>query len=390
MTMSSGADGNKQLSEMAESMIACGVRRIHVLAWRDLDDRDAGGSEIHADEVLKRWQGVGLDIQHRTSRAEGLPPSTVRNGYRVVRRGGRFGVFARTIVDEILHRMGPYDAVVEIWNGVPWLTPLWCRKPRLVILHHIHDLMWSQILPRPAAWLGRTLESSWAPPLYRGTETVTLSEDSRIDLERLGWPEGKLHVAPAGVDSFFSPNGAKTVHPSVAAVGRLAPVKRFNVLLEQFLTVRELVPDATLTIVGEGPERRELETWIANHRAETWVNLVGRVDRSTLREIYRSSWLITSASLAEGWGLTLTEAAGCGTPAVATDIGGHRSAVRDGETGSLVEAQALGRRCAELLIDHETRHSMSTAALRWAGSLSWDDTACMVLKPLHDRIVVRS
>ena len=42
--------------EMASEMIACGVRRIHVLAWRDFDDAEAGGSEDHAHEFMTRWQ----------------------------------------------------------------------------------------------------------------------------------------------------------------------------------------------------------------------------------------------------------------------------------------------------------------------------------------------
>lgn len=377
------------LSEMVTQMRDHGVRRVHVLAWRDLEDREAGGSEVHADAFMRRWQEAGLEILHRTSRAVGIPAETVRNGYRVVRRGGRLGVFPRVILAETLHRMGPYDALVEIWNGVPWLSPIWCRKPRLVVLHHVHDRMWEQILPAPAAWIGRHLEASIAPRFYRRTETVTLCEDSKVDLQRLGWPSERIHVAHAGVDPFFSPAGDKTAHPSVVAVGRLAPVKRFVELLEQFESVHDRLPDATLTIVGDGPERARIEQWIDTHRAQSWVRLAGRVDRETLRSLYRSSWLITSASLAEGWGLTLTEAAGCGTPAVVTDIGGHRSSVSDGRTGSLVDVSNLGGRIGDLLLDEHTRGTMGEHAIAWARSLSWDELAASVLRPLHRSIVDR-
>ena len=54
-------------------MIAGGVRRVHVLAWRDLDDPDAGGSEVHADEFMRRWAAAGLEVTHRTSAAVGQP-----------------------------------------------------------------------------------------------------------------------------------------------------------------------------------------------------------------------------------------------------------------------------------------------------------------------------
>lgn len=382
-----GTGSRLSTERMAADLIGRGVRQIHVLAWRDLDDPEAGGSEIHADEFMRRWQAAGLEVLHRTSGALGKPETDLRNGYRIVRKGGRLGVFPSTVFDEIRKKMGGYDAVVEIWNGVPWLTPIWSRKPHIVILHHVHDQMWSQTLPKPAAWIGRHLESTVAPPLYRRTHTVTLCEDSAADLTGLGWRPDRLHIAHAGVDPFFSPGEQRTSHPSIVAVGRLAPVKRFIDLLDQFENVRMRVPDARLTIVGEGPERRRLEQWIREREASAWVELAGRVDRESLRNLYRESWLIASASLAEGWGLTLTEAAGCGTPAVATDIGGHRSAVLDGRTGWLTDLDSLGDRCADLLLDTDTRESMGTAALQWARSLSWDRLAENVLRPLH-RIVI--
>ena len=90
---------------------------------------------------------------HRTSAAVGLPATDTRNGYAVVRRGSRYSVFPRTIASELTRRMGRFDALVEIWNGVPWFSPVWCRRPHITVLHHIHGPMWDQILPGPLAGL---------------------------------------------------------------------------------------------------------------------------------------------------------------------------------------------------------------------------------------------
>ena len=167
------------LAEYAAAMIGMGARRVHVLAWRDFDDPDAGGSELHAHEFMRRFADAGLEVLHRTSAAVGQPGVDRRTGYDVVRRGSRFSVFPRTIASELTHRMGSYDALVEIWNGVPWLSPLWCRKPRIMFLHHVHGPMWDQILPGPLAAAGRLLESRIAPPFYRRTRTLTPSEATR-------------------------------------------------------------------------------------------------------------------------------------------------------------------------------------------------------------------
>jgi hypothetical protein len=102
----------RSIEELATELIGNGVRRVHVLAWRDLDDPDAGGSEVHADEFMRRWAAAGLEVLHRTSFAEGLPDAAVRNGYDVVRKGSRYSVFPRTVVSELTRRMSRYDALV--------------------------------------------------------------------------------------------------------------------------------------------------------------------------------------------------------------------------------------------------------------------------------------
>ena len=61
------------IEQLAAEMIAVGCRRVHVLAWRDLDDVDAGGSEVHADHFMRRWAAAGLEVTHRTSAAAGQP-----------------------------------------------------------------------------------------------------------------------------------------------------------------------------------------------------------------------------------------------------------------------------------------------------------------------------
>jgi glycosyltransferase involved in cell wall biosynthesis len=293
------------------------------------------------------------------------------------------------MLSEVFGRMGRYDALVEIWNGVPWMSPLWCRRPHILILHHVHGPMWNQIFSPPLAAIGRGLETKFAPPFYRRTPTVTTSEDTREELLHLGWKPELVTTGPVGVDDFFSAGGTKTTHPSIVAVGRQAPVKRFVELMEQVQMTRQFVPGATLTLVGDGPDRTKITEWIDRNNAHEWVTLHGRLTREELRDHYRRAWVIASASLAEGWGLALTEAAGCGTPAVATDISGHRCSVLDGQTGLLAPLENLGRVLTDVLLDDSLRATLSLQAESRARTLTWDALAAGVLHPLYQQVLNR-
>jgi glycosyltransferase involved in cell wall biosynthesis len=381
------------LDRLAAEMIDRGVRRVHTMAWRDLDDPDAGGSEVHADEFMRRWAAAGLEITHRTSAAAGQPVESMRNGYRVIRRGSRYSVFPRTIASELTRRMGRYDALVEIWNGVPWFSPVWCHTPRITFLHHVHGPMWGQMLPGPLAGFGRVLEARLAPPFYRRTQMVTPSEATREELLELGFRPERVLAVNNGVSEQFlpadDPMAARSPEPLVVAVGRLAPVKRFDEMIRAAIVAKRDVPGLRLEIVGSGPMRDELDTLVRAEGAGEWISFVGQLPHDDLVARYQRAWLVASASLAEGWGLTLTEAAACGTPTVATDIRGHRSSVVDGVTGVLAPLDELGAALATVLNDHDLRGRLGDAALARAKTLTWDAAAVGILRALHAQVPPR-
>jgi glycosyltransferase involved in cell wall biosynthesis len=233
-----------------------GLGRIQLLAWRELADPEAGGSEVHAHEVMRRWAAAGLAVTIRTSAAEGQPPVGYRDGYRAIRRGGRYTVFPRAAASAALHQMGPRDGLVEIWNGVPFLSPIWNRGPRIVLVHHVHGPMWEMALGRHLGRVGELMERRIAPKFYRGTRIVTLSSSSRHELvDELGFDPDLVRIVPPGIDVRFRPGAAKEPTPLVVAVGRLAPVKRFDALISSVASIKDRHPRLRLVIAGEGYER---------------------------------------------------------------------------------------------------------------------------------------
>ncbi|MGH9092644.1 MAG: glycosyltransferase family 4 protein [Acidimicrobiales bacterium] len=374
---------------LAEVARQAGLRRVHFVAWRDLDDPEAGGSELHAHRVASLWAEAGLDVTFRTSEVPGQLAEVARDGYRVTRRSGRYAVFADAPRRGRRLRPRPGEGLVEVWNGMPFFSPLWYRGPRIVFLHHVHAEMWRMVLPPWLARLGETVEARVAPPLYRGSRVVTLSQSSRREIvAMLGLDEDRVTVAPPGIERRFSPGGRRSPEPLVVAVGRLVPVKRFDLLLQALARARDKCPDLRAVVIGEGYERPALEALRSRLHAESWLELPGRVGDDELADWYRRAWVVASASQREGWGMTLTEAAACGTPAVATDIAGHRDAVLDGRSGLLADGvDGMAGALVDVLTDPDLRERLARGALERSRWFTWQATARTTLEALASECV---
>jgi len=185
------------------------------------------------------------------------------------------------------------------------------------------------------------------------------------------------------VEERFTPGGARSGAPVVVAVGRLVPVKRFEALMDALAKVKIEHPELRAVIVGEGYERKSLEARRSELGAESWIDMPGKLTDDQLVDVYRSAWVLVSSSLREGWGMTITEAGACGTPAVATRIAGHLDAVDDGRSGMLVEdPAALAAAVASVVHDHKLRRRLSDGALSKASGFTWEATAAGTLRVL--------
>lgn len=349
--------------------------RIHMVSLRDLDDPGAGGSELHLNRLALEWAAAGHDVVIRTSAVAGGPEVVERDGYRVVRRGGRVAGLIRSPLSEVFRRQGPRDVLVEVWHGINFFGPLWCRGPRIAIAHHVHGEQFRYVLPRPIAYVADVIERGISPRLYRTTPLVTLSSSARRELVELGFDPANVHVVSPGVDPRFKPGGERSPHPTVLTVGRLMPQKRVDEVIEALKPVRDRHPDLEYVVVGTGPEEERLRA-----AAPPWVTFAGRVDDDELVRHYQSAWVVATASIAEGWNMTLTEAGACGTPAVATRISGHVDAVIDETTGLLVDGRSsMTAALLRVLDDDRLRSRLGDEAIRHAARHTWDNAAASML-----------
>ncbi len=125
----------------------------------------------------------------------------------------------------------------------------------------------------------------------------------------------------------------------VASVGRLHPLKGHDLVIEAIAAL----PDATLLIAGSGPEGTALGKLARRLGVADRVRLLGQLAHDELPIVYSASDVLVLASSHEGWANVLLEAMACGTPVVATNVGGSREIVDAPEAGMIVDA-ATGRR----------------------------------------------
>lgn len=372
---------------MAERAARSGIQHVHVLTFRDLEHPEAGGSEVHAAHLCEDLAAAGLDVILRTGAVPGAPAELQRGDVHVVRRGGRMGVFPTAVRDERRHRLGPVDGIIEVFHGLPFFVPLWARRtPHVSIVHHVVLGGWHHLLPTAGAAVGHIVERFAVPVAYRHQEIVTIADSSREEvLHAYRADPDRVRVAWCGVDPMFHPGGERDPEPLVVAVARMMPQKAIPELVAAFARVRSSVPDARLVLVGDGPARPSVEAAVRAEGVEDAVELVGFVPPEQLVGWYRRAWVVASASTREGYGLTLTEAAACGTPAVATRIPGHIDAVDQGRTGLLADdREGLADALTAVLGDGALRERLGRGAVERTATHRWERSAQVILDALCD------
>jgi glycosyltransferase involved in cell wall biosynthesis len=354
---------------------------ILVLADRDWAHPQGGGTATNLFAQVSRW----LDWGHRvTVLACGYPgaPATERIGRLTIHRfGGRSTVFPRVIWRQWRGLVPDADVVLEIINGITFLTPLWLRTPRVVLIHHIHRRHYFAELGRLGSAAAVVLETLPLRLLYRNARFLSVSKATAEDIADHGIPLHHIAVNHNGVepDAFFP--GTKSPEPTILFLGRLKKYKRVELILDAMTRVGR----GTLDIAGDGDHRPAVESAVVARGLQTRVRFHGPVDEATKLRLLQRSWIHVTASECEGWGLTVTEAAACGTPTVAIACGGLAESVVHGETGTLVEdADGLADAIQALVEDGVARDRLGQAAVARSRGLTWDHTARSTLSALQE------
>lgn len=350
--------------------------RILILTWRDQHHPEAGGAEKYLAEVAEGLARRGHQVTIRTAAYPGAVPDEVVRGVAYSRRGGRYGVFPRALASRLAGRLRA-DVVVDIQNGVPFLSPLVGRGRVVNLVHHVHKEQWPVVLGPRAAGVGWWLESRVAPRVYRHTDYVAVSPSTRTELAGLGVDPARTTVIHNGTDVVRDEQIERSPTPLVAVLGRLVPHKRIELAIDAVAALAPQRPGLRLLVIGSGWWGPSLREYAEAHGAADLVTFTDHVSEAEKHRLLAQAWVLAIPSLKEGWGLVVVEAGVHGTPAVGfRRAGGLQDSIRDGETGLLCDegGAAFTGALARLLDDAELRARMEVAVQDWVARFRWAQT----------------
>jgi glycosyltransferase involved in cell wall biosynthesis len=359
-------------------------RHVLFLNWRDTRHPEGGGSEVYveriaAELVILGYRATLFCAAHGDASAEETNPA----GVRILRRGGRHTVYLRAALTYLAgacglgrlaaRHLGRPDVIVDVGNGIPFLAPLYARKPVVALVHHVHREQWPIVLPAWQARLGWWIESRLAVRTYRRCRYVAVSNATREELVALGVDAGRISIVHNGTPEAPTVTAARSARPLLLLLGRLVPHKQVEVALRTVAALVEEFPTVQLVVAGSGWWEPRLQRLAATLGVADRVRFAGFVAEEEKHALFCAAWVALTPSLKEGWGLTIVEAGARETPAVAfRAAGGVTEALVDGVTGLLADdADDFVEKVQALLTDEPQRRAMGVAAREHAARFTW-------------------
>jgi D-inositol-3-phosphate glycosyltransferase len=401
---------------------------VHTSPLEQAGTGDAGGMNIYVVEnsIKMAAAGVEIDIFTRADKSGLADAVEIAKGVTVHHlEAGPISTLTKEELPSQIgaltsafmnHQSGKPDNYYDIIHSHYWISGQlgWMISERTgtPLVHTMHtmakvknlNLADGEAAEPVIRALGEEQIVNNAKALIANTDSEAASLVSLYDAE----PD-KVHVVTPGVDlQRFTPGHGKSVAReklSIAPdaimltfVGRIQPHKGPEVLVRAIAEMVAHTPHlrSKLALVimggasGAGSKEPERIAAIAEVLGVTnLVHFVNPVPRAELADWYRASDLVCIPSYSESFGLVALEAQACGTPVVATAVGGLRTAVADGISGSLVDghdARAWASVISRLIAEPQRRVHLSMGAIEHASHFGWEATARRTLD-VYDQVI---
>ncbi len=364
-----------------------GSLNILIFNWRDTKHKWAGGAEVYIHELAKRWVKEDNNVTLFSGNSMKRTGNEVLDGVQIIRKGGFYTIYIWAVLYYLFKFRGKFDVVIDSENGIPFFTPLYCRKPKFLLIHHVHQEVFRKSLKRPFSWIALFLEAKLMPLVYRNIQVITVSPSSKEAILKHKLTKIDPIIIYNGVDLETYKPGNKSKNPLILYLGRLQYYKSLHVFLVAAKRVLKKIPNAEFVIAGDGEQKNSLQEFAKKIGILEKIKFLGKVTEEEKINLFQKSWLFVNPSFMEGWGITTIEANACATPAVASDVPGLRDSIKNPHTGILVEYgnyKNFADSIIKLIEDRKLWKEMSRESLNWAQNFDWDASADKFLRILTE------
>jgi D-inositol-3-phosphate glycosyltransferase len=392
----------------------------HTCPLATLGGKDTGGMNVYVRDLTRQLgsRGIQVDVYTR-SQDEHVPHVLHDLGYgnRVVHVPAGPEVplpkpelatfipdFVRGIQDFAVQKELHYDVIHSHY----WMSGLAAKvlkeSWKVGVVHMFHTLgLMKQRVARDATEKEGDYRINGEREVLRFADRIIAATPA--ELAQLQWlyqaDTRKVNVVPPGVDvSKFYPIpddeakafiGVPPCERMLLFVGRIEPLKGIDTLLEALAIMRREDVIVCLSVIGGDPslssenssiEMARLQALREQYGLEDMVAFLGQRAQDTLPYYYSAARAVVVPSHYESFGMVALEAMACGTPVVASQVGGLAYLVRDGETGFTVpvdDPQALAERLKRLVLDDDLHAEMGGRAAEFAQEYRWENIAEKIL-----------
>lgn len=372
---------------------------------------DAGGMNVYVRHLALELAATGVAVDIYTRRSSAAQRESVELAPLVMVHhitAGPAAKVSKEVLPELITEMA--DAVADHVAALPgepvrvihshyWISGmaglLVAKRLDLPLVHTMHTMarVKNHLLPQGQTAEPGIREDGEQHIVAAATRLIANTTAEAAELERhYDGCEQRIDIVSPGVDlKTFKPAfrdrsrqelGIAPERFHVVFAGRMQRLKGPHVLVKAAALLREERPDINLQLsfLGSrsGNDKYDLQSLIDNAALSDCATIYPPVEAPQLADWYRSANVVAVPSSSESFGLVALEAQACGTPVVATNVGGLPRAVSDGRTGLLVDGRSATLWAEALASLHdfpETRIDMGRAASVFAGAFGWERTA---------------
>lgn len=369
----------------------------------------SGGMNVYVRELSRAMGelGIPVDIFVREHEAGGEAIEWIAPNVRVIHLHG--GPLDASVGELFVHLPGflqevqrfreenelDYDVVHSHYWLSAWIGQRFSQSLGIPHVVTFHTLALIKMQSRAGESEPEERERVEREAMLSADRIVAFSGHERDSMARLyGADPGRVKLAPCGVDlAKFRPLDQREVRRQLGLngekvllyVGRVEPLKGLDLLVEAAAQMDSGDEEVRMMVVGGGgpgePETDRVKRLAEERKVDGLIDFVGRVDHDDLPLYYNAADVCVVPSYYESFGLVALESMACGTPVVATRVGGLPTIVQHGHTGYLKPwrcPEAFANSVEMIICSSGLQESMGLAARRRAEQMGWESVASLI------------